>query len=305
MGWLIFVFRLPGPLCFPLDMWTRLARLPWMWRCLVKWGLLAGVSIVVLYPRFDLLLRHVQHLRDVETLIQPDLPEIAAMNREIDAQLATNTLRRDAFKAVERFVYQRVPYKYDWLNWGNLDYWPTTAEVLERKCEDCDGRAVLAASLLRARGFKTAQIVANLNHVWVAVDKTELMGPQKEKNLRQVGGRTVVTLPGLRTWLGSVAMISEFPAIRSLIILATVLVLAYHPCRNVTGLLAVTTVALVGFVLLLDWGNRLEARNEASLSAQLIVAFGLLLLALVAALLARRWLERIGARRAAEPVRLT
>ncbi len=304
-GWPIFVFRLPGLLCFPLDMWTRLARLPWVWRCLVKWGLLAGVILVVLYPRLDLLLRHVRHLRDVESLIQPDLPEIAAMNREIDAQLATNSPRRDEFKAVERFVYQRVPYKYDWINWGNLDYWPTTAEVLERQREDCDGRAVLAASLLRARGFKTAQIVANLNHVWVAVDKTELMGPQKEKNLRRVGGKTVVTLPGLRTWLGCAAMISEFPAIRSLIILATVLVLAYHPHRNVTGLLAVTTAALVGFVLLLDWGNRLESRDEATLSAQLLAAFGLLLLAVVAALLAGRWVERLRARRLVEPVKAT
>lgn len=274
-------------------MWTRLARLPCAWRCLVKWALLAVVIIVVLYPHLGLLVRQIRHLRDAESLIQPELPELAAMNREIDAQLATNTLRRDEFKAVERYVYQRVPYKYDWINWGNLDYWPTTAEVLERRREDCDGRAVLAASLLRARGFRTAHIVANLNHVWVAVDKTELMGPQKEKNLRRVGGRTVVTLPGLRTWLGSVAMISEFPAIRSLIILATVLVLAYHPCHNVTGLLAVTTVALVGFVLLLDWGNRLESRSEATFSAQLLAAFGLLLLALTAALLAGWWSDRL------------
>jgi hypothetical protein len=91
-------------------------------------------------------------------------------------------------------------------------------------------------------------------------------------------------------------MVSEFPAIRSLIILATVLVLAYHPCRNLTGLLAVTTVALVGFVLLLDWGNRLEPRSEAPLSLQLIVAFGLMLLAWVAALLAGRWVAWVQAK---------
>jgi hypothetical protein len=274
-------------------MWTRLARLPFAWRCPVKWLLFVLVTIIVLYPRVPLLLKHVHHLRNVESLIQPDLPEIAAMNREIDRLLATNTLRRDEFKIVERYVHQRVPYKYDWLNWGNLDYWPTTAEVLERQREDCDGRAVLAASILRARGFQTAHIVANLNHVWVAVDKAELMGPQKEKNLRRVGGRNVVTLPGLQTWLGSVAMISQFPALRSLIILALGLVLAYHPCRNLTGVLAVTTVALIGFVLVLDWGNRLESRSEATLSGQLIVALALMSLALIAALMAGRWVPRI------------
>lgn len=270
-----------------------MARLPRAWRWLVKWTLLALVILIVLFPSAPLLLKQVRHLRDVESLIQPDLPAIAAINRELDARLATNTLRRDEFKAVERYVYQRVPYKYDWLNWGNLDYWPTAAEVLERKREDCDGRAVLATSILRARGFQTAHIVANLNHVWVVVDKTELMGPQKEKNLRRVGGKTVVTLPGLRTWLGAVAMIGEFPAIRSLIILAAVLIQAYHPCRNVTGLLAVTAVALVGFVLVLDWGHRLESRNEATLSPQIIAALGLLFLALVAALLAGRWIARV------------
>jgi hypothetical protein len=258
--------------------------------------MLALVTAFVLYPRVGLLLKQIQHLRNVESLIQPDLAEIGAINREIDAQLTTNTLRRDEFKVVERYVYQHVPYKYDWINWGNLDYWPTAAEVLERKCEDCDGRAVLATSILRARGFKTAHIVANLNHVWVAVDQTELMGPQKEKNLRRVGGKTVVTLPGLGTGLGAVAMLSEFPAVRSLILLATVLVLAFHPCRSVTGFLSVTTMSLVGFVLVLDWGHRLDSRSEPALSGQLIVAVALMLLALVAALLAGHGLPRVQAR---------
>lgn len=277
-------------------MWTRLARLPCVWRWLAKWALFALVTAFVLYPHVGLLLKQVQHLRNVESLIQPDLPEIATINHELDALLATNILRRDEFKAVERYVYQHVPYKYDWINWGNLDYWPTAAEVLERKCEDCDGRAVLATSILRARGFKTAHVVANLNHVWVAVDRTELMGPQKEKNLQRVGGKTVVTLPGLKTWLGSVAMISEFPAFRSLIIIAVALLLSYHPCRNITGLLAVMTTALVGFVLMLDWGHRLEARSEPTLSGQLIAAFLLMLAALLASLFAARLMAWIQSR---------
>ena len=44
-------------------------------------------------------------------------------------------------------------------------------------------------------------------------------------------------------------MIRKFPSLRSLLILAAVLVLAYHPCRNLTGLLALSTLALAGFVL--------------------------------------------------------
>jgi len=274
-------------------MWSRLARLPWVWRCLAKWFLLALVATLALYPRPGLLVKQVRHLCQVELLIQPELPEIRALNREIDALLATNAARRDELRVVEGFVYRRVPYQHDWINWGNLDYWPTAAEVLARQREDCDGRAVLATSILRARGFTNAQIVANLNHVWVTVDQVELLGPQKEKSWRRVGGKTVVTVPGLRSWLGTAAMLSEFPALRSLLILATALVLAYHPCRNVTGLLAVTVLALVGFLLVLDWGHRLASRSDPRLSAQLVAALALLLAALAAALSAGYWSQRL------------
>lgn len=273
-------------------MWMRLARLPLVWRLLVKWAVLGVVTLFALFPHPVLLARHVQHVRNIEALIQPDLPEIAAINREIDARLNPVVTRKDEFRAVERHVSEHIRYEYDWFNWGNLDYWPTAAEVLERKREDCDGQAVLAASLLRARGFKTAHIVANLQHVWVAVDGEELMGPQKDKNLRRVGGRTVLTLPQWRTVLASSAMICKFPALRSLLILAAALGLAYHPCRNLTGLLAVFTVALVGFILLLDWGNRFDARAQTLVLGPLIGSMILLGGALAGALLADRFLSR-------------
>jgi len=273
-------------------MWTRLACLPLVWRVLVKWLLLGLVTSFALFPNLVLLLRHIQHLRNVEALIQPDLPQIADINREIAAKLKPDATMKDEFRAVERWVYEHIHYEYDWFNWGNLDYWPTAAEVLERKREDCDGQAVLAASILRARGFKTAHIVANLQHVWVAVDGDELMGPQKDKNFRRVAGRTVLTLPQWRTVLAGSSMICKFPALRSLLILAAALVLAYHPCRNLTGLLAVFTVALVGFILLLDWGNRFDARSPTLALGPLIGSLILLADALVGALLAERFLSR-------------
>lgn len=273
-------------------MWMRLARLPLVWRLLVKWLLFGLVTTFALFPNPVLLARHVQHVRDVDALIQPDLPEIAAINREIDAKLNPEAPRKDEFRAVERWVYERIRYQYDWFNWGNLDYWPTVAEVLERKREDCDGQAVLAVSILRARGFKTAHVVANLQHVWAAVDGDELMGPQKDKNLRRVGGKTVLTLPQWRTVLASSAMICKFPALRSLLILAAALGLAYHPCRHLTGLFAVFTVALLGFILLLDWGNRFDARAQTLVLGPLIGSMMLLGGALAGALLADRFLSR-------------
>ena len=202
--------------------------------------------------------------------------------------MSDGATRQAEFKAVERYVYDHIRYEYDWFNWGNLDYWPTTQEVLARKREDCDGRAVLAASILRARGFKTASVVANLQHVWVMVDNVGLMGPQADKNYRRVGGKVVLTLPQWRTWLDGSAMINKFPSLRSLLILFAALVLAYHPCRNLTGLLALAVVALVGFVVLLDWANHFEPRSNELGLGLLSGALALVTCAWVGALAAGR-----------------
>ena len=272
--------------------WNWLARLRLVARWPVKWALLAAVVLFALYPRPGLFLEQIRHLSNVESLIQPELPQLAEINREISATLKPDATPREEFRAVERYVYNRIRYEYDWFNWGNRDYWPTTQEVLERQREDCDGRAVLAASLLRARGFATATVVGNLNHVWVQVDKTELMGPQKDRNFQRVGGKLVISLPQQRTVLASAAMIRKFPSLRSLLIMAAVLVLAYHPCRNLTGLLALATLALAGFVLFLGWADRFDDDAKSLLLGPLSGALALLLGALTGALLANRVLSR-------------
>lgn len=279
--------------------WRWLAQLRFGWRWLVKGALLGAVILFTLYPHPVLLVRGVQHLGDVESLIQPDLPEIAEMNRAITAQLKPDATKKEEFRAVERYVYEHIRYEYDWFNWGNLDYWPTAKEALDRKREDCDGQAIVAASVLRARGFKTAQVVANLQHCWVVVVGSELMGPQPDKNMRRVGDRVVLTFPELRTLLGSAAMINKFPAVRCLVILAAVLVLAYHPCRNLTGFLGVMALGLVGFVLLLDWCNRFNARGKELELTMLFWSLGCLLVALLGAL----WANRLSEGRARDSVR--
>jgi hypothetical protein len=287
-------------------MWTRLARLPLGWRCLVKWSLLALIVLGVLYPLPHLLFHQIRHLRDWESLIQPDLAAMPEINRAIDAQLAPGHTSLEEYRAVERFVYSRIRYQFDWFNWVNLDYWPTAAEVWSRQREDCDGRAVLAASILRARGFASARIVANLNHVWVAVSDVELMGPQADRNLRKVNGRTVVTLPAWHTWLAALAQIDKFPAIRCLLILVAVLGLAYHPCRNLAGYLGLCVAGLAGYALLLDWAERQASREGSGAALTLMLAGGLLLAALAGALIAgrraqHRWL-RANAPAAGTPV---
>ncbi len=277
--------------------WNYVARLHWPWRCVFKVLVLAFVVLEALFPHPIFFARELQSLRNPEPLIQPDMPAMKEINAQIDQSLPASPTRQDQFKAIERFVYKNIKYQYDWYNWGNLDYWPSATEVWERKKEDCDGRAVLAASILRARGFSTAKIVANLNHVWVEVETDGLMGAQADKNIRREGGKTVVTLPSWRTWLDSVAFISQFPALRSLMILFAVVILAYHPCRSWSGYFAVNTTALTGFILLFHWGTARMANDIPGMNGEFFTAVALMLVAYVMALTMPYWLRRIAAKK--------
>lgn len=269
-------------------LWNWLAHLRPGWRWSFKIGLFLMVFGFALFPNPVLFVKQLNHLRHVEALIQPDLPEMVKINEDIDANWRKGLTRQDEFRAVEKYVYATIPYEYDWYNWGNVDYWPSAKEVLERKREDCDGRAILAVSILRSRGFKSAMVVGNMQHVWVTVDKGELMGPQKDANVRRVNGKMVVTMPSLRTVLSGTSMISKFPAARILMILAAAMVLAYHPCRNMTGAIGVGAVTLLGYVLFLDWANRFPDIKDTLLIQPLVVALLLVAAAWVGALLAGR-----------------
>jgi len=258
-----------------------------------KLALLVGMVLFALYPNPVLLVRQAGRLLDTESLIQPDLPAMPGINRDIDHLIATNTPALTEFKAVERFVYRRIPYQYDWHGWWNLDYWPTTAEVWERQREDCDGRAVLAVSILRARGHADARLVANLQHVWVAVGTNELMGPMADKNFRREGGKlvdgklvgakTVITLPKLKTLLDSLAMTCKFPAWRVVLILVTVLALVFHPAADSGRFAMLCAVMLAGYAVFLDWCVRRLDRDAPDFDWNFPLAAGLMLGALVLA----------------------
>lgn len=276
-----------------VQFWRWLATHRPLKRASLKLALLAAVVLFALYPNPVLLIRQLGHLLDTESLIQPDLPAMPEINRDIDQLLATNTPALTEFKAVERFVYRRIPYQYDWHGWWNLDYWPTAAEVWERKREDCDGRAVLAVSILRARGYPEARLVANLQHVWVAVGTNELMGPMADKNFRREGGKmvdgklvgakTVITLPSLKTLLDSLAMTCKFPAWRVVLMLVTLLALVFHPAADTGRFAMLCAVMLGGYAVFLDWCVRRTDREAAGFDWNFPVAAALILGSLVLA----------------------
>ncbi len=70
-------------------------------------------------------------------------------------------------KRIEALVNSSiVPYAVPWQTYGVPWYFPTPAEVLAAGQGDCQARAVVLASLLRANGIP-ATFVGSLDHLWV------------------------------------------------------------------------------------------------------------------------------------------
>jgi hypothetical protein len=217
-----------------------------------------------------------------ESLIQPAFAGMEQINQEIDGHLTPDSTREHEFRVIQRYIYEQIPYVYDWENWGNIDFWPTAEQVWERKQEDCDGRAILAVSILRARGFKSAALVGSIRHIWVEVDQDELMGPDRERTLSRVDGRTQINLPSAELLLGSIALyIADFSTIRNLILLGILMLLSYHPCKNLTGFLGFSTTGLVGFILLKDWARHVMSTRSIPVNFDFIAGCGLLCIPLI------------------------
>lgn len=209
-----------------IHFWHKLQAARRRYRWPIKWCVLILVVLFVLYPRPSLLVRHIARLRVMDALPDPREPALRPVEKQFDTFVAQQGIEGGTalLDAVQRFVYEQVPYAYDWEVWGVADYIPTVREIIEAGREDCDGRAVLAAALLRAKGID-AKLVAGNGHVWVATDWGETMSPIGQPSL-------VADQEGLQIDLfdffntRSIAFgIAVFPWMRELIILLTLWVL--------------------------------------------------------------------------------
>lgn len=268
----------------------RLNRLPRRWRWPLKWLVLAITGFLVSYPDPRVFARHVSRWLNPSALIQPDSPRLEPL---LDGLRAHREMRhrmfeqaREAFskagnaplvelagpplalarpetetpqrllRLVEQYVYERIPYAFDWETWGVSDYLPTLDEVLDQGREDCDGRAVVAASLLARLGFKP-ELVADFAHVWVKTEHGDTMSPGEHTAVRATDegvqvdwGWRLVSTTLAATGYG----LAVFPLERQLIVLAVLWLLLLRPKA---GWRAATVAAmlLVNGLLLLRVGG--------------------------------------------------
>ena len=108
---------------------------------------------VVLYPDPRVLARSISNIRHVD--VDPAAVQSVAASLPDDPKL------------IEQAVLDRlVPYQYDWKVSSVPWYFPNTADVLQAKQGDCESRAVLLASILKAKGIPF-QLIMSFDHIWV------------------------------------------------------------------------------------------------------------------------------------------
>ena len=192
----------------PLNPRSRLLRWP------LKAAFVAIVTLLVCYPNPALLARHLTHWSDPGGLIEPDEPSLAPLVAKVQCHLSRFDSPPDAgvvLDTVQQLVVERIAYAWDWDTWGCCDYLPSVAEAMASGREDCDGRAVVAASILRKLGYE-ASLISDGSHMWVWTPSGETMYPMHTASgrtlLRTTDGGTKVDLLAV---VGARALLVDWP----------------------------------------------------------------------------------------------
>ncbi len=237
----------------------RLERAPFWVRWPVKWVVFGAVVFLVCYPYPSLLRRHLQNLRQMDRLPDPNEPLLQPLLRDLDEHLTskgvTTSSPAEWLRQVQVFVHQRIPYEYDWDSWGVVDYLPTLAEVIRQGKEDCDGRALVAAALIRAK-IGEARLVGSSAHIWVSTPLGDTMGPMGEPTMTS-------SAEGVRIrWLSFIDPadfaigVALFPVTREAVIVLTAwLLLLPADVRKPQALLALLLLIEAWILLRLSGSN--------------------------------------------------
>lgn len=102
---------------------------------------------------------------------------------------------------IEIFVRKLIKYEYDWKNYGVPWYVPSAIDAVERQKGDCESRAIVFASILKAKDIPYS-LKASLVHIWVEYEGKK---PSKIENdevafIGKVDNKYRLKLPDLKQW---------------------------------------------------------------------------------------------------------
>jgi len=237
-----------------MNLFRLLNRLPRLKRWPLKCAILAAAVFLICFPRMTLFTRHVYRWRNPNTLIEPQAAALQPLLEELRLRMSPELSAVEALSTVEQFVYEKIAYKYDWINWGNTDYIPTVTEAVEAGQEDCDGRAVVAASLLRNFGFQ-ADLVTDFTHVWVRTEHGDTMSPGDQTAIQAKDEGLAVQPDAALRLPGALAHgVAVFYLHRELIIVLVLWLMLVRPGRS-RRRNALALVLLIGGLMLLRAGG--------------------------------------------------
>lgn len=261
-----------------MSWWNRINR----WRWWKRWPLKVAVFLLVVfavcfpYPRATI--RHFSRVMDPNAVIDPQAEGLDALEAFVRERLNGDESTAGILAAVERVVYEHITYSWDWDTWGLVDYLPTTAEALNKGREDCDGRAVVAVSLLRRMGIE-AQLTANTAHVWVWTPDGEIMGAQPVRTVQVTEEGVELDWRGLTIIPRSMAFgVAVFPWAREAIVVLVLWALLIRPGVGLGRGMA-CGICLVAALVLIRYGGRAwyQPRDWALLLALVCLAGGVII----------------------------
>ncbi len=115
------------------------------------------------------------HKLDLPSTIEPDHAEIEELNECIEegwTELSKYHPGEEAIKGelsyIEYEIKECIDYCTDLENpdYQAFEHFPTVTQVFESRVDDCDGRAIVACSLLIHRGYNS-YVIMNDRHAWV------------------------------------------------------------------------------------------------------------------------------------------
>lgn len=253
-----------------------LNTLHWTIRLPIKGALFGVTVLVVCFPYPRLLLRHIQHWSDPSVLVDPTDPALQPLIEELRPKITDELTPKQVLATVQEYVRGKIEYEWDWNTWGMADYLPTVGETIALGREDCDGQAVVAASLLSNLGYD-AELVTDFAHVWVKTEVGETMGPGKHKAIIASKKGLDVTLRAIVEVPRALAFgIAVFPFLRELIIVFVFWLLVLRRYGGAGSQLMTLCLFVVGLYLLREGGKEyLKPALWKQLSGLLLLGGGL------------------------------
>lgn len=198
-------------------------------RLLLRFGLLLAVIYLCCFPNPLIPLSNLHRIRNLPSITDPDQTYAQKWITLFDRAVPPDTPAASLPEAVQQFVYQNIPYAWDWDTYGAADHWPTLDELWYIRADDCDGRAILAATLLRSRGLDV-HFLSDAQHVWLSTPEGECMHPGRGR--RQVDAQGVAQsnrIAGLDLLRAASFGMHVFPAGRQAIwVLAAIVLFGLH-----------------------------------------------------------------------------